>query len=147
MVLTKYSTALQRGSHASLGRASWLLHFMCLCCLLLCGCGGYDAKDHRVDVVLAKQTIQRVLESWQAGQEPDELRRQDPEIVVQDLDWAGGKTLQSYQLLNEGVAIDANFECEVMLQLVDGQGKSQSRQVTYLVTTSPKLTCFRKLNM
>lgn len=141
MVLPKCDTAQDRG------RASWLLHFTCLYCLLLCGCDGYSAKDHRVDVVLAKQTIQRVLESWQAGQEPHELRQQNPEIVVQDLDWSGGKRLQSYQLLDEGVAIDANFECEVMLQLVDGQGKSQSRQVTYLITTSPKLTCFRKLNM
>jgi hypothetical protein len=110
------------------------------------GCGrGYSPEAHRVDPEQARKTLESVLTSWQLGETPQKWRQQDPEVVVQDMDWASGKKLEEFELLDHGEAIDANLHCRVRLKLVDPQQGEVEQTVTYLVTTSPNLTVFRSM--
>lgn len=90
-------------------------------------------------------TLETVLTSWQQGETPQSWRERDPEVVIQDVDWMSGKQLQEFELLDAGEPIDANLHCRVRLTLVEPQRGSVEREVTYLVTTSPKLTVFRSM--
>lgn len=115
--------------------------------LAACGCGGrdYSPEAHRVDPALARETLESVLKSWQQGETPESWQERDPDVVVQDMDWARGKQLQEFEVLGDGEAIDANLHCEVRLTIADPESGTVEQTVTYLVTTSPKLTVFRKV--
>lgn len=114
--------------------------------LTVCGCGGgYSPEANRVDPEQARDMLESVLISWQLGDTPQFWRQQDPQVVIQDVDWSAGKKLEEFELLDEGKAIDANLHCRVRLKLVDPQQGELEQTVTYLVTTSPNLTVFRSM--
>jgi hypothetical protein len=114
--------------------------------LIADGCGsGYAPEAHRVDPEHARSTLESVLISWQLGDTPQTWRQREPQVVIQDMDWTAGRTLEEFELLDEGEAIDANLHCRVRLRLVDPQQGEIERTVTYLVTTSPNLTVFRSM--
>lgn len=114
--------------------------------LAACGCSrSYAPEEHRVEPVLARDTLKSVLTSWQKGETAESWRQHDPEVVIQDMDWTAGKDLRGFQLLDAGEAVDANLHCQVKLTLVDPQQGPVEETVTYLVTTSPKLTIFRAI--
>ena len=112
--------------------------------LLLSGCNRQRAAP--VDAGLARATLARVLEHWKQGGTMDELRKQSPEIVVQEAYWSDGRTLQGYTLVDEGRKEDANLFCEVELALspVAG-GEAVKTNVTYVIGTDPVLTVFRAI--
>jgi len=96
--------------------------------------------------VQARTTLETALSNWQLGDSPDSLRQREPQIVVQDIDWMAGRTLEEFELLDEGEAVDANLYCRVRLVVADsGQSEAQEQMVTYIVTTSPSLTVFRSM--
>lgn len=110
------------------------------------GCGsGYSPEAHRVDPERARNTLESVLISWQLGETPQQWRQQDPQVVIQDMDWAAGRKLEEFEILDDGEAIDANLHCRVRLKLGDPQQGETEQTVTYLVTTSPNLTVFRSM--
>lgn len=86
-----------------------------------------------------------VLDSWKSGESPEAWKQKNPAVVVQDLDWLRGSELKGFEIVDGGEAIDANLHCRVRLQLADSDGGPTDRTVTYLVSTSPKLTVFRKI--
>lgn len=107
-----------------------------------CSAGGVRYPV-RPDV--ARETLTAVLSHWKAGGRPEELRASNPEIVVQDFDWAGGAGLSDYSLTDSGSALDANLSIQVRLELVYPDGRTETRNVWYLVGTDPVLTVFRDL--
>ncbi len=111
----------------------------------ICGCGSGSGSPHPVEPTLARQTLTTVLEGWKEQPSLERWREQHTDIVVQDMDWLMGNQLTSFEVLDEGRAVDANLHCEVRLTLVDSNQKSTKKTVTYLVGTSPKLTVFRQI--
>lgn len=108
------------------------------------GCGK-STKADLVDPTLARSTLESVLESWRRGDPIDSWQINDAPIVVQDLDWKAGVKLASFEILDQGDAVDANLFCQVELSLIDSRSKSFTRNVTYIVGTSPVPTVFRSL--
>lgn len=132
----------RRARCSEINPAAWALPML----LAAYGCGGYSPEAHRVDPVQARTTLETALSTWQLGDSPDSLRQREPQIVVQDIDWMAGRTLEEFELLDEGEAVDANLYCRVRLVLADSeQSEGQEQMVTYIVTTSPSLTVFRSL--
>jgi hypothetical protein len=109
----------------------------------LAGCGGPHL--YKVKSEVARQTLTQVLDQWKAGATPESLRSFKPEIVVQDMEWAGGAKLISYEVLDPGEARDANLVVKVKLTLLNPEDKESSKNVTYLVGTAPVLTVFRDM--
>lgn len=113
-------------------------------CLSLPGCG--EQRAGAVDVELARETLTRVLDHWKSGGAIDDLRKESPEIVVQDASWSSGEKLQSYSVIGEPRALDGNWFCDVELTFATGSGAASSgKTVTYAVGTDPVLTVFRAM--
>jgi hypothetical protein len=83
------------------------------------------------------------MESWKKGDRIDALRSGSPPIVAQDFDWMGGHHLLAYEVTGDGKDDDANLRIPVRLTLRTPQGKELSKDVSYVVGTSPSLTVFR----
>ncbi len=115
-------------------------------CLIagLSGCQS-SVEANRVDPTLARTTLETVLESWRRGESIDSWQTKDSHIVVQDLDWKAGVKLASFEILDQGEALDANLFCRVKLSLEDPRSQRYARDVTYVVGTSPVCTVFRSL--
>lgn len=111
-------------------------------CGLLAGCG---PRVYQVQPDLARETLARALDHWKAGNAPQELQSANPPIVVQDMEWTSGWKLADYEVLDQGLELNASLEVRVKLDLVDDSDKEFSKTVTYLVTTSPVLTVFRNI--
>ncbi|MFO1064953.1 MAG: hypothetical protein U0892_13900 [Pirellulales bacterium] len=118
---------------------SWLL------CGALLGCGGYKAADHKVEGTSARRILEDVLTGWKDGKSVDEWQEKKPPIVVQDMDWKGGAKLESFEILGDGEAIDANLHCRVKLKLKMPNNSKADKTVEYLVGTSPVATVFRAM--
>jgi hypothetical protein len=119
---------------------NWLPCIGVLCASVVAGCGG---SGYKVAPDIARPTLIQVLDHWKAGGEPESLRTERPEIVVQDFDWIGGAKLVDYEVLGDGEPRDANLVVQVKLTLQDAKEKESSKVVTYLVSTAPKRTVFR----
>lgn len=113
-------------------------------CLTLFGCG--EQRAGPVDVELARATLTQVLDHWKSGGAIDELRKQSPEIVVQEGSWSSGEKLQDYAIIGAPRALDGNWFCDVELKFAsDKGGEPTSKTVTYAVGTDPVLTVFRAM--
>lgn len=107
------------------------------------GCSSLPAKAEPVDPEMALATLARFLEAWQDGISIEALAQEQPPIVGQDFDWMKGENLLGFQVLEPGLAQDANLRVEVELELGDGNGKRRTKKVAYLVGTDRALTVFR----
>ncbi len=124
------------------GTAGWLGSAVCL---LLTGCGG-PQRAAPVDVELAQATLTQVLDHWKSGGAIGDLRKQNPEIIVQEALWSGGKVLQDFRLTGDARAEDANWFCEVELFFAtEGDEPTTTKTVTYAVGTDPVLTVFHAI--
>lgn len=69
-----------------------------------------------------------------------------PPVVVQDMDWISGHSLEAFEILDDAEPVDANLHAKVRLTLGSKESGGESEKtVTYLVSTSPKLTVFRQM--
>ena len=112
--------------------------------VLLAGCSK-QRHAAAVDPGLARQSLVAALESWKKGEEPGRLRQATPAVTVQDLDWKAGFRLVDYTVVGDGKHDDANLLCPVKLTLQDPQGRTVTREVTYMVGTDPVITVFREM--
>jgi hypothetical protein len=143
------------------GRADWnpaqygtlwviIAALLALATLLLPGCSN-PGTAHAVDSPRARDALKSALDEWKKGQGPKSLESSSTPVVVQDVDWAAGAKLIDYQLVDDGMAEDANLRVRVKLTMSGGQpqgktaGKTAEKSVWYLVTTSPKVTVFRDM--
>lgn len=93
----------------------------------------------------ARAALRTTLDAWKAGRPIDSLGQESPPIVAQDYDWMGGAKLTEYKVLDDGTAEDANLRVRVQLVVQSAQGRTQTKTVTYIVGTDPKVTVFRAL--
>ncbi len=111
---------------------------------IMIGCG--EERAAPVDVTVAKASLMEVMDHWKSGGSIDDLRKRDPEIVVQEALWSGGRRLLNYQLLGEGRVEDANWFCDVELTLAPQEGSEPMKKtLTYVIGTDPVLTVFRAI--
>lgn len=93
----------------------------------------------------ARTTLIAALDGWKVGRTIEDMKAENPSIVVQDVDWMGGQSLEDYELLGDGKPMGANLSIEVRLKLKDPAGKVTEKNVWYLVGTDPVLTVFRDM--
>jgi hypothetical protein len=109
------------------------------------GCSPGPQRAAAVDPASARTALQSALDAWKAGQKPADLKAGSPAITVQDLDWESGSRLVSYEVKSEGTHDNANLRIPVSLTLSGPSGGEQTKEVTYVVGTSPAITVFREL--
>jgi hypothetical protein len=114
-----------------------------LALLAMASCRGDSSGEFRVEADTARKALDEVLTSWNQGALPESWRSRTPPVIVQDLEWSSGVKLESYEVIGDCEAIDANLHCEVKLKLSGGSSGATEKTVTYLVSTSPVLTVFR----
>jgi hypothetical protein len=109
------------------------------------GCSkGFDNAP--VDVSLARETLQKAMDSWKHGDKVDALQSADPPIYVIDMEWQGGSSLKDYEIVGSGEAKDAHLMCQVKLTVrAPGTGKETKKELTYIISTAPNLTVSRKV--
>ncbi len=108
--------------------------------LIVLGCGARPVAAP-VKPYVARETLKATLDAWKAGRPIGTLVNDKPPVVAQDFDWMAGTKLDAYEVLDDGVAQDANLKVAVRLTL---QGKG-TKTVNYIVGTDIKLTVFRSL--
>ena len=98
-----------------------------------------------VDSSKARDTLRTALDSWKQGDKVDALQNANPPIYVIDTEWQSGSKLMDYQVVGNGDEKDAHLLCPVQLTVRDPAGKTSKRDVTYIISTAPKLTVSRKV--
>jgi hypothetical protein len=113
--------------------------------MIVSGCSkGFDNAP--VDTALARETLQKAMESWKKGDKVDALQSTSPPIYVIDMEWQGGSTLKDFEIVGSGEAKDAHLLCQVKLTTrAPGTGKETKKEQTYIVSTAPNLTVSRKV--
>jgi hypothetical protein len=113
--------------------------------MIVSGCSkGFDNAP--VDTSLARETLQKAMESWKKGDKVDALQSASPPIYVIDMEWQGGSTLKDFEIVGSGEAKDAHLLCQVKLTTrAPGTGKETKKEQTYIVSTAPNLTVSRKV--
>jgi hypothetical protein len=111
--------------------------------ILAAGCSS-QRQIKPVDSAKARETLRAALDKWKTGARFDELQSASPPIYVVDLEWKSGALLKDYRLVNDGNEMDAQLYCPVELT-IELDGKDVVREVTYMITTAPKLVVSRKV--
>lgn len=114
--------------------------------LLVIAAGCSSGPVHApVDGARARDTLRTVLESWKKGDRVDALQGADPPIYVIDQEWQEGNKLVDFRITADGDEKDAHLYCPVQLTVRSPAGKESKRDVTYIISTAPKLTVSRKI--
>ncbi|MFN8708367.1 MAG: hypothetical protein ACK50J_16950 [Planctomyces sp.] len=90
----------------------------------------------------ATEALEKALTTWKEGKAETELK---PEIYAQDPDWMKGRRLLGHAVVSAGEVLGASYSVQVELTLADADGKSESKKVWYIVSTSPETTVIRDL--
>lgn len=108
-----------------------------------CRAGG---PAERVDAAAARETLKAALDSWKRGEKSDALQKATPAIYVIDQEWQEGAVLKDYRLVGDEEK-DAHLYCRVALTVraAGGGGAESTREVTFIVSTSPNRTVSRKV--
>lgn len=105
---------------------------LCLCLILVAGCGGSPEEIRpEGDAAAAKAALQAALDAWKAGTSPAESGSSGA-VIWTDGDWQAEKKLSSYQLVEEPVQNGGEWRIFADLTL-EGTGNKPTR-VVYAVT-------------
>lgn len=101
----------------------------------LAGCGGGPPPptDKNDGVAL----LRTVLEAWQAGKSPNELKDGRPSITVVDSTWNGGTKLAKFEI-DEAAAQPNGYDLGCAVKLWLGDGKKPPVSVRYVIALSPQ---------
>ncbi len=110
--------------------------------VLLAGC---DSKGRNLplDKTMARDSLVVFLDTWIGNRPVKGLQDRTPPIVGLDDDWDAGKKLESYEIINLDKDDGSNVYAVVKLKFASAGGESKSRQVTYIIGTSPVVSIFR----
>jgi hypothetical protein len=117
-----------------------------LCCQLLIGCVvpvlivGCNQAASRVDPGRARVALNSALDGWKSGRPPGSFL---PQITVQDMDWASGAILRDYKVADDAKVVNSNLYAVVLLTLGGPADQRITKTVTYIISTSPRVTVFR----
>jgi hypothetical protein len=121
----------------------WLPAVMTIACFAGCGEGPRAAP---LDVELARAVLKTSLEAWKKGDSAESLKKGSPTIIAQDPDWVAGARLVAYTLDGEDKPVAENLFVPVKLILKLKNGKQATKNVTYVIGTSPQVMVFRSLH-
>ncbi len=106
------------------------------------GCG---AGQIRVagDADAARQALTQVLDAWKSGKSADDLKSGSPSVVAVDEDWAGGKELKSYELVEHPQENGSHWRVFANLTLATKGKTGKPEQVCYAVTLGSPTSVLR----
>ena len=110
--------------------------------LLLClaGCGGSGGGGG--NELEAREALTKALDAWKAGRKADEMRNENPEVIVGDPDWKDGRRLTAYQI-GSGMFDGKNLRVPVTLTVEQPPRGQRKVVANYIVGTRPVVTLFR----
>jgi hypothetical protein len=111
----------------------------------LAGCG-VRQRAAPLDVRLAREVLKTSLEAWKKGDPAETLKNGSPSIIAQDPDWVAGARLVAYTLDGDHKRVAENLFVPVKLTLKLKNGKHATKDVTYVIGTSPNVMVFRSLH-
>jgi hypothetical protein len=126
-------------------RKSPLAGWVALATLLAPGCGE-SITASPVDPSTARAALKTTLDAWKADADPASLKSGSPAITAQDLDWITGAKLVEFKVEGDGNTIGSNLRVPVRLDVKTKDGKVVTKNVNYLVGTSPAVTVFRDIH-
>ncbi len=110
------------------------------------GCGG--GKNYvppaEADPATARAALEKALDCWRLRITPGELQAAEPPITVADVDWDEGRRLLEFQLLAGEVAWGTSIRWPVRLKLVRADGREETLEVLYIVSTNPIIHISRR---
>jgi hypothetical protein len=112
--------------------------------ILFAGCGDTPAPT-AADPDAAKQTLERVLSSWQKGETVEGMKKASPSVIVSDMKWDKGAKLTKFEVEGPGKPSGAQQKFRVALWLADANGKEKKEVVQYEVGIDPVQTVFRSM--
>ncbi len=113
--------------------------------LFCAGCGGTNhVPPKEADPAVARSALEKALDCWRLRITPDELQAADPPITVIDEDWLEGRRLLEFQILSGEEAVGTSIRCPVRLKLVRADGREESLEVLYAVSTDPIIHISRR---
>ena len=86
------------------------------------------------------------MEAWKKGDSPETLKNGSPSIIAQDPDWVAGARLVAYSVDGDDNRVADNLFVPVKLTLNLKNGKPATKNVTYVIGTSPHVMVFRSLH-
>ena len=108
------------------------------------GCS-FSGRNTPVDAAKARDALRTALDSWKRGDPADALQKSSPPIYVIDTEWQAGVVLKEYEIRGDGQEMDAQLFCPVLIRVKAPDGKESTRELTYIISTSPNVTVARKV--
>ena len=105
------------------------------------GCGRPAPAVSNVEAAI--ELLKTSFESWKSGGTVASLREATPPVYVAEEMWDNGFRLTSFSIDDDGELYGTNVRLLVTLTGTDKGGLAVSRQLKYLVTTTPALTIAR----
>lgn len=105
----------------------------CLVLLLAVGCGP-GTLPPTGDAAAAEATLAKVLDAWKGGGKPEDLRSGDPVVYARDEDWAAGRTLKTYKILDETAENGTEWRVFAILTVAGAGAPAKPQKVCYLIT-------------
>lgn len=124
-------------------RAALLGGALASCLILLAGCGGGRPMPAAANPNLAKESLEKALSKWAAGEKPEALAAESPQIYVSDFDWKDGRKLKSFQIAGPAEEVGLQVRLPAMLEVEDAAGRIVRSDVSYTVSTSPVVSIVR----
>ncbi len=116
-----------------------------VCALAASSFGGCTARSTPVsDVDQATALITRTFDEWKNGATLVAQREKSPPVYVAEELWLNGTKLSDYKLTEPGEVFGTNIRFRVTLNCADKSGATKSRDLKYLVTTTPACTIARE---
>ena len=107
--------------------------------LMTSGCGNGGAAHLVPDDQLAREALTKALDAWKAGgKAEDELQLpQGPKVRAIDLDWRGGRKLESYEI-GESLPITGEEPRQFKVR-IDCDGQDAKDTIYHVVGKDPLL--------
>lgn len=121
-------------------------HLLAVVCLLLVACIGCGSGSGpwKLDVDLARESLETSLKAWKEGETPAALEQKSPKIIVGDVDWKSGKKLLEFKVKDGDSNEGTNLRKFVELTLQSESGQPIRVDAAYLISTRPIITVFRQ---
>lgn len=120
-----------------------LLVVVCLLLVVCVGCGS-GSGPWKLDVDVARNSLETSLKAWKGGEAPAALEQKSPKIIVGDVDWKTGKKLLAFKVRDSDSSEGTNLRKIVELTLQSESGQPIRVDAAYLISTRPIITVFRQ---
>ena len=121
---------------------AWLVALIAI--EFLAGCGVRE-RAAPLDVEVAREALKASLEAWKKGDSPNILKS-GSSIIAHDPDWIAGARLVTYASDGDDKRVAENLFVPIKLTLKLKNGKQTTKNVTYVIGTSPQVMVFRSLH-